>query len=773
MTGKIKNTGIIFCIMLIIAASSARIGNAQQTKQIETQKVSAAQTFVEDVHSYSNPQQVRVRHIDLDWNVLFDQKVLRGTADLHIERAANARNAPLVLDTRGLKIERVETSNNGAKYAATKFTLGAADKILGAPLTIQLPANAKRVRVHYSTVPTASGLQWLAPEQTAGKKAPFMFSQAQAIHARSFIPLQDSPQVRVTYSARVRTPPNLLAVMSAEGNLQTAARNGDYRFKMPHPIPPYLIAIAVGDLQFRSLGKRTGVYTEPSMIEKSASELEDTEKMVEATERIYSAYRWGRYDILVLPPSFPFGGMENPMLTFATPTILAGDKSLVSLIAHELAHSWSGNLVTNATWRDFWLNEGFTTYLERRITEAVYGVPRREMEATLGRRGLEEELAGMDERDQILHVDLKGRDPDDGFTGVPYEKGALFLRYLEETFGRERFDKFVRGYFDKFAFQSITTEDFVNYLKANLLEGNPQLAARANIDEWIYKPGLPKDAPQPKSDAFEKVEVLAKVFTSGKGDFQSFYTRNWTTQEWLHFLQALPENVGIEKMALLDKIFNFTNEGNSEIAFQWLMMSIRNNYAAAYPRLKEFLIGIGRRKFVRPLFDELAKTPEGKKRAAQIYAKARPGYHPITQSSVDAILDWKPAQNTADTISINLTDKQKLFTRDIGKELLLRVVKDSSVSQEHFCWNVEVVRKPYDENSTNLIYTNKTGTTADPSQICAWQISEQYFPNEREIEVRGYPYTIKISLVQPKAEGKEADSRFTSGSLEITWTREQ
>ena len=637
---KIKYLKIIFCIALITGVNLTSSGNAQE-KQSNMRNTSAMRTMVKDVHSYSNPQAVKVRHVDLDWNVLFDKKILRGTATLTFDRTPNAKNAPLVLDTRDLTIEKVETSVAGKSYRTTTFNVGAADKILGAPLTIGLPANATRVRIHYSTSPNASGLQWLAPEQTAGKKTPFMFSQAQAIHARSFIPLQDSPGVRVTYSARVRTPKNLLAVMSAEGNSQTSQRNGDYKFNMSRAIPPYLIAIAVGDLQFHELGKRTGVYTEPSMIKKSAFELSDTEKMVEATEKLFGAYRWGRYDILVLPPSFPFGGMENPLLTFATPTILAGDKSLVSLIAHELAHSWSGNLVTNATWRDFWLNEGFTTYLERRIIEAVYGKPRREMEATLGRRSLEEELAGMEQRDQILHVDLNGRDPDEGFTGVPYEKGALFLRRLEEKVGREKFDKFVRGYFDKYAFQSITTETFVDYLQKNLLAANPNLVSVTDVDEWIYKAGLPKNAPQPASDAFVKVEAQAKNYLSGKISVGAIETKSWTTQEWLHFLKTLPTDTGAKRMAELDGAFNLTKRGNSEIAFQWLLMSIRNDYAAANPRLEEFLTSIGRRKFVKPLFEELAKTSEGTKRANEIYARARPGYHPITAASVDTILKWK------------------------------------------------------------------------------------------------------------------------------------
>jgi leukotriene A-4 hydrolase/aminopeptidase len=624
---------------ILIPALSARAG-ANVGLKAQGQPMKPEPKAVKDVHSYSNTQEFRVRHLDLDWDVDFSQKVLRGTALLSFERVSKEGRAPLILDTRALNIRKVEASAGGKHFAAAEFTVGPSDPILGAPLTIQLPDGADRVRIHYSTSPSASGLQWLEPAQTAGKKYPFIFTQSESIHARSWIPLQDTPSVRVTYSARVRTPRELLAVMSAE-NDPRAPRDGDYSFRMTRPIPSYLIALAVGDLRFQSLGRRTGVYAEPSVIDKAAYEFADTEKMVETTERLYGPYRWGRYDLLVLPPSFPYGGMENPRLTFATPTVLAGDRSLVSLVAHELAHSWSGNLVTNATWSDFWLNEGFTDYIERRIIEEVYGREREEMEASLGRRSLEEEMATLDERDEILHVDLNGRDPDEGSTGVPYEKGALFLRHLEETFGRARFDQFLRGYFDHFAFQSITTEDFTGYLKKNLLEKYPQAAARVPVEEWIYKAGLPSSAPRPQSDAFTRVEEQARLWTQGKIPVSGIQTSKWSTQEWLHFLKSLPEEGLLERMAQLDNAFHLTRSGNSEIAFQWLLMAIRSRYEAAYPRLEEFLTTMGRRKFLKPLYEELVKTPEGRARAEAIYRRARPTYHPIAVTTIDAIMKWK------------------------------------------------------------------------------------------------------------------------------------
>jgi aminopeptidase N len=599
----------------------------------------ATTSAARDEHSYGNPAEIRVRHADLDWDVLFDRKVLRGTAVLSVERPSGGRATRLVLDTRDLDVEKAESSRDGSNWTAAAFSLAPADKILGSALAITLPEDATRVRVTYATRPVASAVQWLEPPQTAGGKQPFLFTQSQAIHARSWIPLQDSPQVRITYRARVRTPKDLLAVMSAD-NDPRAARDGEYDFEMRQPIPSYLIALAVGDLKFAPESGRAGVWAEPAVLERAAREFSDLEQMIGAAEELFGPYRWERYDVLVLPPSFPYGGMENPRLTFATPTILAGDKSLVSLVAHELAHSWAGNLVTNATWSDFWLNEGFTVYLERRILERVYGRQRAEMEAVLGFQDLLKEIASLPEKDEILHLNLTGRDPDEGTTDVPYEKGALFLRQLEEAFGRQRFDRFLRGYFDHFAFQSITTDDFVRYLKSNLLDQDPAVAARIPIEEWIEKAGIPATAVKPRSDALARVEAETRRWLEQKVPASSLGTRGWSTQEWLHFLRALPTPLGRDRMAELDSSFRFTSSGNSEITHQWLLMAIASGYEQAQPRLEQFLTSMGRRKFAKPLYEALVRTPEGKTRALAIYRKARPTYHPIAVTTVDKIVGW-------------------------------------------------------------------------------------------------------------------------------------
>ena len=582
-----------------------------------------------DIHSYANPTVARVTHLDLDCELDFAQRILTGAATLAVERAGEG---PLILDTRSLAIHAAETSADGRTWQPARFELGAADPILGAPLTIDLPPGATRVRITYATSPAATALQWLDPVQTAGGKHPFLFTQSQAIHARSWIPLQDSPGVRISYTARVRTPPELAPVMSAR---KEPDKSKGYKFSMPGKIPPYLIALAAGDIEFRSVGPRTGVWAERPVIGRAAREFEDMEAMLEAAERLYGPYRWHRYDVLVLPPSFPFGGMENPMVTFATPTILAGDKSLVSLIAHELAHSWSGNLVTNATWSDFWLNEGFTTYVERRIVEEVYGPDRARMEAVLGKRSLLREIADLPPKDQVLHIDLAGRDPDDAVTDIPYEKGALLLATLEHKFGRERFDRFLAEYFATFAFQSITTETFAAHLRATLFRQAP--AADFPLDEWLYQPGVPASAFEPQSEALARVETQARNWAEGR-PLATEAAARWTTQEWLHFLQSLPAKLTPAQMKQLDEAYHFTQTGNSEILCEWLRLAIRHGYREADARVEQFLRSQGRRKYVKPIYEELAKTPAGKERARRIYRQARPTYHPITIGAIDRLL---------------------------------------------------------------------------------------------------------------------------------------
>ena len=594
-----------------------------------------------DLHSYAKPNEVRVVHVALDLTVSFANRSIEGVASLAFERVDPAADS-LILDTRDLDIRSVESAANGGVFAVTAFHLGEEDPTLGQALTIELPPDAAQVRIRYATNPDASGLQWLEAAQTAGKARPFLFTQSQAIHARSWIPLQDSPGVRVTYEAVIHTPADVRAVMSAEaldhGPLDDApeSRAGQYRFSMAQPIPPYLIALAVGDLAFRPMSERTGVWAEPALVEQAAREFEDTEAMMRAVEKLYGPYRWGRYDILVLPPSFPFGGMENPRLTFATPTILAGDKSLVSLVAHELAHSWSGNLVTNATWRDFWLNEGFTVYLENRIQEEVFGAARAAMESSLEVDKLIEEMADLPEPDQILHVDLAGRDPDDGFTQVPYVKGMLFLLQLEHAVGRETFDDFLRGYFDHFAFQSITTADFIAYLQEHLLAAHPADADR--VREWIEQPGLPQGYARPQSEELAAVTTQAERWLAGRLPLAKVQTAAWTTQHWLAWLRALPDALERPQLNELDRAFNFTTSGNSEIHHQWLRIALRNGYEPADAALDKFLTGVGRRKFLKPLYEDLVKTPQGRRRAARIYAKAKPFYHPIAAATVEEIL---------------------------------------------------------------------------------------------------------------------------------------
>jgi leukotriene-A4 hydrolase len=603
-----------------------------------------------DYHSFANTDQFRVTHIELDLRVDLEGKVISGGVALELKRL-DPRATQLILDTKDLMINDVTqkatdvlgaTSKNQTIWVSRPFHLEKPDPILGQALVIDLPPSRKTVesiRIDYETLPTAAALQWLGPKQTAGRHKAFLYTQSDPIGARTWIPLQDTPQVRATYKAKIHTSTDVLAVMSAE-NDPKAKRSGEYSFVMPQPIPSYLIALAVGDLEFKETGPRTGVYAEKPVVKAAAKEFADTESMIQASEKLFGPYRWTRYDILVLPPSFPVGGMENPRLSFITPTVIAGDKSLVSVIAHELAHSWSGNLVTNATWRDLWLNEGFTDYLENRIMNAVYGEQRASMEAALGLKRLRDNLATLKPADQVLAIDLRDRDPGLVFSDVPYEKGRLFLMYLDAKFGRDRFDAFLRSYFDHFAFQSITTEQFNEYLTENLLDRFPGIVTHEQVLAWEHAPGIPADAVLPVSSAFQPVDDARSAWLGGKLAPKKFGL-DWVTQQWLHFLDNMPAALSAKQLEGLDQAYGLTRSQNAEIEHSWLDLVIRNNYQPSYARLEEYLTTIGRRKLIAPLYVDLMKTSAGAEFAKRVYAKARPGYHPETVAAIDAIV--KPA----------------------------------------------------------------------------------------------------------------------------------
>ncbi|MDP3294888.1 MAG: M1 family metallopeptidase [Nevskia sp.] len=593
---------------------------------------------VVDTHSYANSAEVRTTHLLIDLDVDFAKRRLKGVTELQFEKLKPDADR-IVLDTRALDVRSAEASADGKAWAATPFVLGTKDAVLGQSLTVSLPAGATRVRIAYSTRPEATGLQWLKPAQTAGKQQPFLFSQSEAIHARSWLPLQDTPAVRATYEARIKTPKGLRAVMSAEMSEQPDAA-GRWTFKMPQPIPSYLIALAVGDIAFQSMGPRTGVYAEPATLKAAAYEFTETETTLAVCEKLFGPYRWGRYDLMVLPPSFPFGGMENPRLTFVTPTVITGDRLLVSLIAHELAHSWSGNLVTNATWEDFWLNEGFTEYLTYRLTEAQFGKARGDMERVIGVASLKTDFAlAKSDEDRKLVRAFPAKDPDEVFSSIPYERGALFLVWLESKFGRETFDRFLRSWFDDHAFQSATTPQFIAYLNDKLLKTQPGKVSAAQIDAWISQPALPADAVYATSDALTKVDAGRDAWLAGTATLDAMGGERWSVQEWEHFFEGFPKTVTAAQLKALDTRFKFTGSPNAIIASDWYKLAIDSGQAAALmPQIEVYLGHVGRMKLISPIYRALAATEAGKLQAKAIYKKVGSGYHPIAQQTVERIL---------------------------------------------------------------------------------------------------------------------------------------
>lgn len=622
---------ILFSCSNADTSNSITSENNQQNDQEELRKL----LEYTDPHSFSKPDNAVVTHLEWDAEVDFESKIINAKASWQIELNGDE----IHFDTRNLDIQKVTVG----KEDETEVDFQLADEVefLGQDLMIPLENGTEWVNIYYKTTAGADALQFLDPGQTKGKKHPFLFTQSQAILARTWLPCQDSPGIRFSFDANVKVPKGMLALMSAE-NPQKANEDGNYTFHMDQPVPSYLFALAVGVMEFESVGEITGVYAEPEMIEKAVYELALMQDMVDTAAAMYGDYRWGRYDVLILPPSFPFGGMENPRLTFATPTILAGDRSLTALIAHELAHSWSGNLVTNATWEDIWLNEGFTVYFENRIMEEIYGKEFADMLALLNYRDLKAEVdrMGKDSPDTRLKVDLKGRNPDEGLSSIPYDKGSYFLKLMEETVGRETWDAFLSEYFDEFAFEVMTTDAFLFYLDQKLLSKDSSWAKQIGVDEWVFGTGIPENIPVPESARFQNTIDQMQAFLKGTSA-SSLKTDNWMTAEWLNFIHNIPDTVTIKQLSELDKTFEFTHSGNSEIQSAWFVKSLPKNYEPAFAASEEFLIRVGRRKFLVPIFKAYLKADPSGEKARAVYKKSRPNYHAVSRGTIDNLLDWK------------------------------------------------------------------------------------------------------------------------------------
>ena len=639
----------IYVLSLIGVFSSC---NLRAKKNLSHTEVIADAVF--DNHSYANVRQIRTTHLHLDLDVNFENQTIYGVARHTMQ---NYGTDTAIFDIKGLEIQKI-TLGNG-KEKETDFIIGQWDKdsILGQPLLVTITSKTKYINIYYKTTSNTEALGWLNPELTTGKKYPFVYTQGQAILTRSWIPLQDSPANRITYSAKVKVPEDLMAVMSAE-NPTKRNDKGEYSFQMKQPIPCYLIALAVGNIAYKKLGANCGVYSEPELLGSSANEFSDLPRMIQTAEKLYGKYRWEQYDLLVLPYSFPFGGMENPRLTFVNPTVIAGDKSLVSVIAHELAHSWSGNLVTNRSWDDFWLNEGFTVYFENRIMEALYGKEIADILALIEFQELQDDLKeiGQSEHpeDTRLKLQLRGRDPDDGLTDIAYVKGAFFLKSLERDAGRERLDKFLNSYFKAFAFKTVSSETFIEYLDKNLLV--PQ-KINFNTNEWVYQKGIPKNCFQIISPRFNEIQSLADRFAKGENIFKRKVkwikikgrkkkkkqviqlTRDkHIAQEWQAFIRRLPNTISAEKLREIDNNLHFRTWLNSEIQYEWFIKGIRANYSDILPATERFLLKVGRRKYVAPIYKELAKTPKNLKWARDVFSKAGEHYHPVTKNTVQEML---------------------------------------------------------------------------------------------------------------------------------------
>lgn len=588
-----------------------------------------ADYFMFDPHTAARPNDAVATHLEWEAEVDFQRQQIVATAHWLISHKKGVKE--IIFDTDGLQIDRVWLDDGDS----TDWRLGQEQAYIGSALVVKITDNTQMVHISYRTGKEAKGLQWLEPAQTHDKVAPFLFTQGQAVLTRSWLPCQDSPGIRFSFAAQVQVPEGLFAIMSAV-NPRQHEDNGIYRFKNDKAIPAYLFALAVGNITFKPYDGRSGVYAEPGMLQKAWWEFAELPAMIRAAEQQFGPYPWDRYDVLVLPPSFPFGGMENPMIMFATPTIIAGDRSLTNLIAHELSHSWSGNLITNASWNDFWINEGFTTYIERRIIELIHGPEYAEMLHALGNQDLEVAITEFKEQPELtkLKLALEGKNPDDALSIIPYQKGFAFLKMIEKEVGRARMDSFVKANYAAHAFTSMTTEDFLVYLRKELL--NDEQFERLQINNWIYAPGLPSNYDRQISLRFALVNEAITLWEQGQAPF-SLPTAGWSTYEWIYFFRRIDNKVTSQQLAALDTAFAFSQSGNAELLTAWFVISIKKDYQAPYPEIERFLQTVGRRKLLVPVYRELMAHEHSRLLGQSWYAKYRHSYHQVSRSTLDGL----------------------------------------------------------------------------------------------------------------------------------------
>ncbi|XP_067998884.1 leukotriene A-4 hydrolase [Melanerpes formicivorus] len=598
-----------------------------------------------DPSSFSSPSCCRTYHLYLRCRVDFGARALRGTAAFttRAEREALRR---LVLDTREVQVFKVTVNGQDAE-----FGFGEKHSFKGTPLEITLPFELRRgqeaiVEVSFESSPKSSALQWFSPEQTSGKQHPLLFSQCQAAHCRAIFPCQDTPAVKLTYCAEISVPKELVALMSAnrEGELPDPEDSSRkiYQFSQNVPIPCYLIALVVGALESRKIGPRTLVWAEKDLVDKSAYEFAETEAMLKTAEDLAGPYVWGQYDLLVLPPTFPYGGMENPCLTFVTPTLLAGDRSLSNVIAHEISHSWTGNLVTNKNWQHFWLNEGHTVYLERRIQGRLFGEQFRHFQALGGWRELQHSINTLGDKNPLTNLipNLNEVDPDDAFSSVPYEKGFALLFHLEQLLGGpDVFMGFLKAYIQQFAYKSIATEDWKDFLYS-YFKDQVDVLDKVDWNSWFYAPGMPPAKPTYDMTLANACVALCERWVKAKeSDLDSFSSedlKEMSSHQLIEFmaLLLLEPPLPLSHVQRMQQVYNFNAINNSEIRLRWLRLCLRSKWEEAVPLALKMATEQGRMKFTRPLFRDLYNFDKSRDLAVKTYLEHRASMHPVTSMLV-------------------------------------------------------------------------------------------------------------------------------------------